>query len=145
MSLVADVKERILANVPDLAGAVEEAADLAELVRQGALPQKPRAAFVLPLGFDARQADAASGIYRQSIDDVIGVVLVAQTAGDAKAQRALATIDALKDAVLAAVCGWAPVGAIGDFTARRGRLVSVAAGTIIYQLDFALQNQLRLP
>ena len=144
MTLIAAVRERIESQVADLAGRVEEVADLAELVRRGALPQRSPAAFVIPLGFNALAADAVTGLFRQSLDDVVGVVLVVEAAGDPKAKRAIDKVDVLKDAVLVAMCGWGPAGAIGEFRAQRGRLVSVAAGTVIYQIDFAIQDQLRI-
>lgn len=145
MTLIADVKTRIEAEVDELTGRIEEVADLAELVRRQALPQKSPAGFVIPLGFNARSADdGVVGLYRQMLDEVVGVVLVVEALGDPKAKRAIATIDTLTQAVLDAVCGWAPDGAIDDFRAQRGRLVSVTAGVVIYQLDFAVQRQLRI-
>lgn len=144
MTLVTETKDRLNAQVAALTGRVEEVADLAELVRKNALPQKSPAAFVLPAGFNAGAADAAAGLFRQALDQTIAVVLIVEAAGDPKAKRALAAIDDLIDAVLVALCGWAPAGAIADMRALRGRLVSVNAGTVIYQLDFAVQEQLRI-
>ena len=144
MTLVADVKERLLEQVDALAGAIEEAADLAELIRQGALPQKSVAAFVLPLGVNGGAGEVATGAFRQPFNEVVGVLLVIQTLGDAKAQRAIPTVDTLQLAICQALCGWAPAsGAVGVMHMSRGRLVSVAGGTVFYQLDFSLQNQLR--
>jgi len=144
MTLVADVKARIEAEVTDLAGRVEEVADLAVLVQKGGLPNRSPVAFVVDLGFDGGAADAAVNAFRQRVDNAIGVILYVEAAGDLKRRRALPTIDALKDALLDAVCGWAPADAIGDFTVRRGRLLSVAAGGVLYQIDFAIQDQLRV-
>ena len=45
------VKQRIEATVPQLVGAIDEAADLAALISANALPQREVFAFVLPLGF----------------------------------------------------------------------------------------------
>lgn len=146
MTLITDVKTRIEAEVAALTGRMEEVADLAELVRQKALPQRSPAGYVIPLGFNGRSADdGVIGLYRQMLDEVVGVVLVVEALGDSKAKRALATIDDLVTAVVEAVCGWsANEDAIDDFRAVRGRLVSVTAGVVIYQLDFAVQRQLRI-
>lgn len=145
MSLVTDVKARI--EPPAIAGliGVEEAADLAALVAAKQLPQRSPWAYVLPLGFDGGAGDAVTGLYRQPFRQVIGVVLVVQALDDPKARKALATVDGLEQALLAKICGWAPDGAIGVFGAQRGRLISVAGGLVIYQIDFVLQNQLRIP
>jgi hypothetical protein len=143
MNLVEQVKARIEAEVSGLA--VDEAADFAELVRQGSLPQRKEAAFVLPLGFNGGdpQADLA-GFYKQSLDEVVGVILVVQSLGDPKARRAIATVATLTDAILMAICGWQPDDAVGDFRALRGRLIAVNAGTVFFQIDFAIQTQLRI-
>jgi hypothetical protein len=72
------------------------------------------------------------------------VVLFARAAGDVTGEKTLATIDSLEAAVLAALAGWGPAGAIDVLEPRRGRLVSVAAGAVIYQIDFAITEQLRI-
>lgn len=144
MTLVADIKARIEAGVPALAGRLEEVADLAALIAAGVLPQRSPAGYVIPLGFNGREPADAAGLFIQSLDETVGVVLVVEAAGDPKAKRALATVDALDIAVRNAVCGYVPAGAIGEFRAVRGRLVSVTAGTVIYQIDFAIQTQLRI-
>ena len=144
MTLVADVKTRIDAQVAALTGRVDEVADLAALVAANALPQRMPWSSVVPLGVDGGEADAVTGLYRQNVSEVIGVVMIAEALGDPKARRGLATIDTLKDAVIAALAGWRPAGALGVFTLRRGRLVSVNNGTVIYQLEFALKDQLRI-
>lgn len=145
MTLATDLRDRIDGSVDALKGAIEEVADLAALVADKAMPQKSPAAFVVPLGFDASTPDAASGAFRQNYDETVGVVLVVQAPGDVKAKRALPAIDALVDSIINAVCGWAPATTTGAvFRMRRGRLLSVTAGTVIYQLDFVLQQQLRI-
>lgn len=142
MTLVADVRTRA-ATIDGLRG-VEEAADLSALLKSGQLPQQSPWAYVLPLGFNGGQPDAVAGMYRQSYEPIIGIVLVVQALDDAKGRKALATIDALEQQLLAKICGWAPDSAIGVFRALRGRLLSVDDGLVIYQIDFALQDQLRI-
>lgn len=144
MTLVADVAARINTVVPDLKGRIEFVAGLAALVEEGALPQKEVAAFVVSLGFDDLGTAAATGMHIQMLRDSVGVVLCIKAAGDAKAKRAVAVVDDLKDAVINAVAGWAPGDIAGVFIATRGRLVTVSKGLVIYQIDFAIQNQLRI-
>jgi hypothetical protein len=144
MTLVAEVKARISTGVPALAGAVEEAADLAELVRQNALPQKAVAAYVLPLGVNGGAGEMMTGAFIQPFNEVIGVLLIIQALGDATAKKALAPVDVLQLAICRLLCGWAPAsGSVGVMNMQRARLVSVAGGTVFYQIDFSLQNQLR--
>jgi hypothetical protein len=143
VTLVADIKARIETSVPALAGVLDEVADLTALVEQNALPQRSPAGFVISLGFDGREPADAAGAFVQSLDRAIGVVLVVSAKGDPKAKRALATIDTLEADVIDAVSGYVPGGAFGDVRARRGRLVSITAGAVIYQIDLAVQTQVR--
>ena len=143
--LVAELVARIDSRVPELARRVEGAAELSELVRKGGLPQAPRHAFVLPLGLVARnQGDAAAGAFTQLVDEVFAVMLVIHAAGDIAGARSLATVDQLVWKLIAALAGWGSEEVVGVFSLRRGQLLSAEAGTVIYQLDFAIQNQLRV-
>ena len=46
--------------------------------------------------------------------------------------------------MIAALAGWGPDSAPGVFELSRGDLVSMKAGALIYQLDFTLNDQLRI-
>lgn len=144
MTTLAVFKERVETGVAALDARIEEAADLAALVRSDALPAQSPWAFAIPLGIDGGAPDAAAGIYRQSITEVVGLVLVVQAPGDPSGADALGTIDELIIDIVQRVCGWAPDDVPGVFVLRRGRLLSVANGAVIYQLDFALDDQLRI-
>lgn len=135
----------LVAEIPALAGRVHGAAKLAELTKGNSLTQVAPAAFVLPLGLQGGAVSAATGLYVQAVDRLVGVVLVVRNLGDATGEKAVGELDPLVDAVIDAVCGWAPPSAIGVFKLQRGELVSIAGGTITYQLDFALDDQLRIP
>lgn len=135
-----------IATVAELAGRVQEAAELAELIRQKALPTAPVAAFVLPLGLVPRdQGSAGTGFFVQGIDERIGVLLVLQTPGDVTGRKALPRLNALVWEVIAAVAGEGTDadGAVGVFRFAGGRLVSLSAGLLYYQLDFAIHLQVR--
>jgi hypothetical protein len=136
---------RIGALVPALDKRVEEVADLSELIRRKALPNAPLVAYVIPLGLSPRNSgESSAGAFTQMIDDVFGVVLVLQAQNDVTGGKSLPRLDVMITALLEAVCGWAPEDAVGDFRLTRGRLLSLDAGTIFYQLDFAIQFQLRV-
>jgi hypothetical protein len=143
--LVADLAGRLEERVTELAGRVQTAAELSELVRQGAWPQASPAAFVLPLGITPRSSgDAAAGAFTQAVDESFGVLLVLRASGDLTGGRAVAPVDALTWAVISAVCGWAPAGTMGVFRLSRGAIVAASAGRVVYQIDFAIQNQVRI-
>lgn len=142
--LTDDLITRIEAAVPALDGRAKEAADLSELVRRKALPQASATAFVLPLGLRPRsEGDAASGAFTQMLDEIVGVLLVVRAAGDASGAKALPQIGELVDALIAAIAGWGPDGAISVFRVARGQLLSAEAGAVMYQLDFSIQTQVR--
>ncbi len=143
-SLVDSVAQRISDSVPDLAGRIEGIADLAFLIASSAMPQREVCAFVVPLGFDDRGGDSATGAHTQMLQNAVGVVLSIKALGDAKARKALPTIETLEKAVVNAVAGWAPEDTAGVFRVTRGRLVSVDKGLVLYQLDFSLLDQLRI-
>jgi len=139
------VKQRIEATVPQLTGAIDEIADIAALIAAGALPQREVFAFVVPLGFDdVGGGTSAAGVHTQMIKDAVGVVLGIKALGDARAKKSLPTITSLRDAVKQSVAGWAPDNSAGVFNVIKGRLLSVNNGLVLYQLDFALLDQLRI-
>lgn len=144
MMPIAEVKTRLEGQVLELNGAMQEAVDFAALVEAGQLPQRPVAGFVLPAGLDFAPSPDAATAFTQGLNDIVAVVLVLQAPGDATARRALPKLEALIGAVINAICGWAPGGEAGVFEARRGRLLSVNAGAVFYQLDFAISDQLRV-
>lgn len=130
------------AGLPE--GRVQGAAEFTTLLRAGRLPAAPVFAFVLPLGLVPRNdGDAAAGAFIQAVDEQIGVVLVVQAAGDGTGRTALPSIETLIGQLNAALPGWQPDGAIGPLRLRRGRLLSAENGAVIYQLDYAVQTQLR--
>ncbi|MGL5166637.1 MAG: phage tail terminator protein [Afipia sp.] len=145
MMLIDEVVARLGANIAALTGRVEYVADLSALVDQGVLPQAATSAFVVPLGFDDQGGGtSAVGIHIQNILDSIGVILIVKSPGDAKARSALPKIDVLAADVIMTIAGWAPDSTSGVFEIKRGRMVSVMAGAVIYQLDFALTRQVRI-
>ena len=145
MTLLVDaVASRIDNQVTALKGAIQYIADLASLVASNAMPQREVTAFVVPLGFDAGDGQSAVNAHTQMLNRAVGVVLAIKALGDARAQRAVPTIDTLETAVIRAVAGWAPDDVAGVFNVLRGRLVSVESGLVLYQIDFALKDQLRI-
>ena len=138
------VAERIADQVPDLVGRIEDIAELAALIAAGALPQHDLFAFVVPLGFDDRGGESATGFHTQTIEDAVGVVLGVKARGDAKAKKAMPPITQLRNQVRDAVAGWAPTDSVDVFFVRRGRLLSADNGLVLYQLDFSLTDQLRI-
>lgn len=140
---ISAVITRLGDQVTDLAGRIQGAAEFSAIMKSNALPQVTPAAFVLPLGLQGGKADAATGEFTQSLDRMVGVVLVLRNT-DRVGSKAVDPLDALVSGVIDAIAGWDPDNAIGVFRLVRGSIVSMAAGTIVFQLDFALPDQLRI-
>lgn len=143
--LVADLSARIQARVPALAGRCRQALDLAEMLKTRQLPTASPTVFILPLGLIPRgAAEVATGAFRQMVDEAFGVLIFVRTSGDPTGARAQPLIDELIDELIGAICGWGPEEAVGVFQLRRGQLHSAVAGGVFYQLDFGLQQQVRI-
>lgn len=143
--LVNEVIERIETEIPDLGNRTRGAAELAELVSSGNLPSSPVAAFVLPAGLrPLGTGEAMTGAFVQNIDEVVSIVLVVRSAGDATGGKGLAKLEPLIDALIAQLCGWAPSNETGVFRLLRGTMLPTGTnGTNFYQLDIAIQTQIR--
>ncbi|MES2754882.1 MAG: hypothetical protein V4659_09480 [Pseudomonadota bacterium] len=133
-----------LQPVTALAGRVQSAAKLAELQVRNQMPQVTPAAYVIPSGLRGGAADAATGLFRQAIDRMISIILFVRLAGDGMGAAATAALEPLIDAVIDRIAGWAPDDATGVFRLGRGELIAFAAGMATYQLDFILDDQLRI-
>ena len=143
--LIDQVVTRIDDQVPAIKGRIHQAGDLASLVRKGTVPQVRPAGFVLPLGLLANAADVVSGAYRQGTIETVGVIFFVDDAGQATGRRAIPKVDEIQNDIVNAIAGWKPTGEnYGVFELSRGRLVAVNKGTVSYQLEFTISNQLRI-
>lgn len=139
-----EVRERIAARVPTIAGRLGNAGDFANLVEHNRLPQVTPAGYVLPGGLRGGPADVVTGLFRQGFDEVVSVVLVSRVAGDPLASAAIDEISPLVRSTIEAVAGWAPDDAIGVFQLAQGELVGARDSALVFQIDFALNDQLRI-
>lgn len=151
--LVDAVTARIEA-IAGLAGCVEGALSLSEMLARKTLPQRRLTAFVIPSGLNGRAAQSSENAFLQEVDETIAVVLMLRTANDATGSRAMPGLDTLVWEVIYRLAGWSPEASpdeetsgnepIGVLELRRGRALNLSAGTVFYQLDFALQQQVRV-
>lgn len=144
MIRVDEVRERIAARVPALEGKLGNAGEFAQLVERNQMPQHHTAGFVLPGNLQGGAASAMTGAFLQHFSETVIVVLAARVANDPTGARATDEISPLVRDVIDAVCGWGPDDAPGIFALVSGELVGTQAGTLIYQIDFALDDQLRI-
>lgn len=140
--MIDQIVARLKSRVADLNQRVEEAAYLAELLRQNRAPQGALAV-VIPNGLQGGLADAASGMFLQAITETFAVLLFAD-AHDQTGKRALDRIQPLIRQVVEALVGWAPNDELGVLELRRGTIVSMTGGRLVYQIDFSINDQLRV-
>lgn len=144
MIRIDEVRARIEAQVPALAGKMGNAGQFALLVERNQMPQHSSAGFVLPGGLQGGATSAISGLFTQGFSETVIVVLASRVANDPTGERATDELTPLVRAVIEAVCGWGPDTAPGIFTLGSGELVGTQSGTLVYQLDFQLSDQLRI-
>lgn len=134
--------------IEGLDGRVQDAADFSEMMKNNRLPQVCPAGFVLPMGLRGGSVDAVTGMYRQNVAWHEGVVLVVRSSDDATGAKSKKQLRPLIIATIGAVAG-APATADGDdfgvWRLVKGELLSLAGGGLIYQLDFAIDDQVRIP
>jgi hypothetical protein len=142
--MLSDLKAMV-EGVAGLSGRVEEALELAEMVRRNALPTASPFAYVIPTGISPRgEGEASAGAFVQSIDENLAVLVMMHSAGDVSGKRMESALDTLVRAIINAVAGKAPAGALGVFRLVRGRLISLNQGRATYQIDFAIADQVRI-
>ncbi|WP_436399306.1 phage tail terminator protein [Roseobacter sp. S98] len=141
--MIAAFRTRLGSEIPELTGRVRGAGNLAELTRARQFPQVTPAAHVLPAGMQGGEPDAMSGAYTQDISEGVSVVLTVRDSSP-EARRVLDDLRGFILRIIEAIVGWAPENSVGVFRFVRAELVSSQQGTFIYQIDFAIADQLRI-
>lgn len=143
MSVVAATIARLAAEVAELGGRVEGAAELADLIARKILPTVTPHAYVVQLGLDADPNMFATGVVQQRITEHVGVILVYRHSGDRTGEHSRAGAEAVTDAIASALVGWVPEAEADPFELRRVRLVGMREGALFVQADFATRSYLR--
>ncbi len=136
---------RLKDKVTGLQGRIHGAAALAALMGPDAVPQVTPCAHVMAAGIAApgRQG-ATSGAFIQPIERQVAVALSLRV-HDPQGSRALDEAEALIDAIVLALAGWAPdVTSVGVMTFRGAALVRFERGIAVYEIDFSATDQLRI-
>ncbi|QPT09714.1 hypothetical protein [Sphingomonas paucimobilis] len=133
-----------LKTVTALQGRIFGAAKLDEMVKNNHLAQVTPAAYTLGLGVVGGDPDAAAGLFRQAVVWLEGVVLVVRNAGDATGAAGDQQLRPLIHATIQAIAGFDAPDSPGVWRLVKGELFSLQAGCLTYQLDFAVDDQLRI-
>lgn len=140
--MIDDVIERLKTSVPDLENRVEPIVELAAAMNSGRLPETANA-IVSPAALRGGASDVGAGIFTQPFVEAVSVLLIARVY-DQTGRRALAALRPLIMAVVEAVAGWAPGDQVGVFSLVRGGVVSLQKGVLLYQIEFAIEDELRI-
>lgn len=154
--LETNVTTRLESEIASLDHRVKTALDLAELIRQGAVPNYTPAAFVVPGGYRP-QGDISFGEneYVQELEERLAIVLVVRSAGDVTGAKSQPELKTLIQAIVVALAGWQPGGEpavdedapfyqTGVLSFDGAELVELTAGAVFYRLDFKIDQQLRI-
>lgn len=133
---------RLNTKVDALEGRVEPVVELAEMMRSGSLPETATA-IVSPAGLVGGQGETGSGYFAQPFNETVSVLLIARVY-DQTGRRALERIRPLIMDVVETVAGWAPGDELGVFRLVRGGVVSLRSGVLLYQIEFAIEDELRI-
>ncbi len=141
--MIAAIKTRLAAQVPELSGRIEGAANFVDMLARNALPTQTPAANVIPTGLQGGKAGAISGAFTQSMSNTIAVMLTLRTY-DRTGEKGVDRADVLIRDIVNGLAGWAPGDEVGVFVLRNSRLVNMSAGTLVYQIEFSIDEQLRI-
>jgi hypothetical protein len=136
---------RLKDMVPELRS-VEGAAELAALMASKPQPTAGIAAHVILTGLRGAAADAAA-----EIEETLAVILTISAPGDRKGARAGDQLGAVVTSVILALAGWAPASSwepdsetVGVFRLARAAVQRMEPGIIVYAIEFAITDQLRI-
>ncbi|MGD1880851.1 MAG: hypothetical protein ACFB11_00835 [Paracoccaceae bacterium] len=144
--MMAAIETRLETQIPALQGRVGTGGELARIVDNNHTPQAPMSAYLIPLGLAPRdQGNAMAGAFDQMVDETIGVILVFRAADVGKTSKHVELQAAIMD-VARALMGWSPdeENTVGVFRLAGGKLIRAQGGTIVYEIDFAISDQLRI-
>lgn len=122
---------------------VEGALELNAMIESGALPAAGASAFVVPSGLSGGAVQSATGVFVQDVTETVAVILAVRSAAPSGG-HARGTLAELIAAVIAALAGWQPDGAVDVLRLARGSLVNLKKGLALYQLEFSIASQLRI-
>lgn len=144
MIRVSEVTARVEGRVSALQGRLGNALQFAALVDRDQAPTVTPAGFVLLGPIIGSAADAVVGLFRQSIRETVSIVLFDRHAGDPTGAKIIDQLTPLVRAIVDAVAGWGPDDCPGVFALDRVEPVGVLQGAMLIQLDFSLDDQLRI-
>jgi hypothetical protein len=148
------VIDRLADAVPHLRS-VEGAVELAAVMASRPQAAAGIAAHVVNTGLRGGAADAIAGAFTQDVEIAIAVILTISAPGDRKGARAGDQLGSITTQVINALAGWAPASSwhteedpeaetVGVFRLTRAAPLRVEPGIIVYAIEFAVSDQMRI-
>lgn len=138
--MLAEIVTRLKDTAMPPLNLVASASEFAAL--KGAPPkEKQPAAYVMPIAETAGPNRLANGV-RQQVAARVGVVLALGNLSDRRGGPAAEALEAVRDAVKAALVGWPPSADDEPLTFAQGRAVTFADGVFWWQDEFATGSTL---
>jgi hypothetical protein len=141
--MLAQVIDRLKQQATFLNGRVEGAADLVNLLETRKLSTYSATAHVIPFALRGGAADVATGLYRQQFDEAFSIILSIRS-NDANGKAILDDLRTHIMSIVTAIAGWAPTDEVGVFSLVNGRVLQMGQGAFIYEINFSIQDQLRI-
>ncbi|OWV43186.1 phage tail terminator protein [Mameliella alba] len=142
--MLAEVKARLEAQVPELDGRVGLAAEFTAILKDGRVPSGGVNAYVLPgttTGVPTQTMGA--GLFVQPVRRGVSIATFVQST-DARGQRALGRLDDFLADIQTAICGWAPGDEVGVFELSAERPAPSQRGLMAFVTEFRINDQLRI-
>lgn len=140
---IAAIISRLKANAPSL-GRIDTAIDMDALMASKPQPHGKPLAAVIAMGLRGGAVEVMTGAFVQDVEIVFSVILTIPSHGDRAGRDAAPDVLALFAEVCAALCGWGPDDAPGAVKVGRAFTVVSKPGAIVYSIEFAIGDQLRI-
>jgi hypothetical protein len=138
-----EVRDRLATKAPEF-GTLGTAAQFAQVIEEGQLPQTELSGFVLPGPISGGVVTSTTGLFVQSFTEQVWVVLVIRSVAGELGEGSVDQLPDLVRTVIEGVVGWGPDDAPGVFALGSAELVGSKDGAVLYEIHFGLLDQMRV-
>lgn len=143
MSLVSQTIARLRGALPAEVR-IEGAVELARVTAPGGVQPRGVTAYVVPSGLLGGARVELVGHFDQQIERMVSII-VSFVTGNGGPLPVLDRIEEVLDAIIVALIGWLPDGAISAMALRRCQPIAAQAGITAYEVTLSSGHELRNP
>ena len=101
--------------------------------------------FVMFGGWVGGEVNAATGLYRQELNETVTIVPFVRVLDDPTGAKGSDELTPMIETLVRGLCGWGPAGALGVFQLISAELTGFKkSGGVMGQIDIGLNDQLRI-